>query len=84
MRYNDLVSLAAASVIALTAVFVLPADARTKKKKQYRVDPTARINTTLPRRGPSLDGVVLGRERTCGYGSFLYDELGVPTGPYCH
>jgi hypothetical protein len=62
----------------VTAALSLPADARTKKKKQNRVDPTPRSSTTLPRRGPSLDGAVLGRERTCGHATFVYDGWGYP------
>jgi hypothetical protein len=84
MHSQGLVAVVTAAVIAVTAALSLPADARTKKKKQYRVDPTPRSSTTLPRRGPSLDGVVLGRERTCGHATFVYDGWGVPVGPYCH
>jgi hypothetical protein len=82
--FKNRIALGTAAVIAVTAVLLLPADARTKKKKQYRVDPPSRINTTLPGRGPSLDGVVLGRDRTCGHSTFVYDGWGVPMGPYCH
>jgi hypothetical protein len=32
----------------------------------------------------SLDGRVTGRARTCGHSTFVYDNRGVPTGPYCH
>ena len=69
---------AAAAAMMLTAFSVLPADARAKKEKQYRVE--------KPYRGGSisLDGRNTGRSRTCGYDTFIYDELGVPTGPYCH
>jgi hypothetical protein len=84
MRSRGRIAFATAAVVAVTAALSLPADARTKKKKQYRVDPTPRINTTLPGRGPSLDGVVLGRDRTCGHSTFVYDGWGVPVGPYCH
>jgi hypothetical protein len=84
IRSKSRIALATAVVVAVTAVLLLSADARTKKKKQYRADPTPRINTTLPGRGPSLDGLVLGRERTCGHSTFLYDGFGVPMGPYCH
>jgi hypothetical protein len=81
IRSKGGIALAAAAVIAVTAALSIPADARIKKKKQYRFDP--RIDTTLPRRGRSLDGVVLGWDRTCGHSVFVYDEMGVPMGPYC-
>ena len=84
IRSKGRIAFATVAVIAVTAALSLPADARTKKKKQYRVDPTPRIYNTLPGRGPSLDGVVLGRERTCGHSTFVYDVRGVPMGPYCH
>jgi hypothetical protein len=75
MRYNGFVSVAAASLIALTTVLALPAEARTKKKqKQYRVPATSL----------SLDGRNTGRARTCGHETFVYDGWGVPMGPYCH
>jgi hypothetical protein len=69
---------AVAAAVMLTAFSVLPADARAKKEKQYRVEKPYRAGTT------SLDGRNTGRPRTCGYATFIYDELGVPTGPYCH
>jgi hypothetical protein len=85
IRSKNRIALAAAAIIAVTAVLLLPADARTKKKKQYRVNPTSSINTTLPRRDPtSLDGLRTGWDRTCGHQTFVYDNLGVPMGPYCH
>jgi hypothetical protein len=71
MFCKDLVAVAAAAIM-VTAVSALPADARAKKEKQYRADTT------------SLDGRTTGRPRTCGYDTFIYDNLGVPTGPYCH
>jgi hypothetical protein len=68
----------AAAAVMLTAFAVPPAEARVKKEKQYRVE--------QPYRGGSisLDGWNTGRARTCGFNTFVYDELGVPTGPYCH
>ena len=79
IRSKGGIALAAAAVIAVTAALSIPADAGTKKKKQYR------INTTSPPGGrvPSLDGVTLGWERTCGHAVFMYDDMGVPMGPYC-
>jgi hypothetical protein len=68
----------AAAAVMLPAIAVLPADARAKKEKQYRVEKPYRGGTI------SLDGRNTGRARTCGYNTFIYDELGVPTGPYCH
>jgi hypothetical protein len=71
MLRKGLVAVATAAIM-VAAFSVLPADARAKKQKQYRADTT------------SLDGRTTGRPRTCGYNTFMYDELGVPTGPYCH
>ncbi len=77
MLRKGLVAVAAAAIM-VTAFSVLPADARAKKEKQYRENTPYRVTT------PSLDGRITGRPRTCGYNTFMYDELGVPTGPYCH
>jgi len=68
-----------AAAIALTAFSVLPADAAKKTKKRY---PAAEV--TRGATGPSLDGRVTGRPRTCGSDSYVYDGWGVPMGPYCH
>ena len=69
----------------LMSVFsVLPADARSKKEKQYRVETPSYAAKPYRSGTISLDGRNTGRARTCGYDTFLYDELGVPTGPYCH
>jgi hypothetical protein len=68
----------AAAAVMLTAFAVPSADARTKKEKQYRVEKPYRGGTV------SLDGRNTGRARTCWHDTFIYDELGVPTGPYCH
>ena len=80
-RSKGCIALAAASVIALTAALSIRADA--KKKKKYRVYPTSRISPPPGGFVPSLDGRYLGYERTCGYSTFRYDDLGVPMGPYC-
>jgi hypothetical protein len=77
MLGKGLVALVTAAAL-VSAFSVLPADARAKKEKQYRVEKPNRAGTI------SLDGRNTGRARTCGYDTFLYDELGVPTGPYCH
>jgi hypothetical protein len=75
MRRNILTALVASVLVA--ACTVSSADAG-KKNKRYRTYPPA------PNASPSLDGRVLGRERTCGYATLQYDGLGVPYGPYCH
>jgi len=67
----------AAAAVMLTAFAVPSADARTKKEK-YRVEKPYHGGTV------SLDGRNTGRSRTCWHDTFIYDELGVPTGPYCH
>ena len=65
--------IAAAALITMTALFVLPADAAARKQKQV-----------VTQQGPSLDGRVTGQPRTCGYDMMQYDPWGVPRGPYCH
>jgi hypothetical protein len=75
MTYNRDLAITVVAAIVVTAFCAMPADARAKKKSKYRTD-TA---TTQ-----SLDGRNLGRARTCGFNTFVYDGLGVPTGPYCH
>ncbi len=72
---KGLVALIAAAIVS-SAFAALPADARAKKKSQYRPD---RADTA-----PSLDGRTTGRPRTCGFDTFQYDGFGVPYGPYCH
>jgi len=62
---------AATTAVMVTALSLAPADAA-RKQRQYRSDV------------PSLDGRVTGRPRTCGFSTFLYDNRGVPMGPYCH
>jgi hypothetical protein len=64
-----------AAAITATAFSALPADAAKKSKKRYPAPAAA---------GQSLDGRVTGYPRTCGYNYFLYDDRGVPLGPYCH
>jgi hypothetical protein len=75
MIYNRHLAITVIAAIMVTAFFAMPADARAKKKSKYPAD-TA---TTQ-----SLDGRNLGRARTCGFNTFVYDGLGVPEGPYCH
>src|SRR5437763_17142217 len=68
----------AALAVALVATTVAPTSAdAAKKAKRYRPQPPA---TSTSR---SLDGRVLGRERTCGYDSVQYDGLGGAGGPEC-
>jgi hypothetical protein len=69
-----------AAAITVSALTAQSADARAKKKSQYRTD-TAPYRTDA---APSLDGRTTGRPRTCGYQTFQYDGFGVPYGPYCH
>jgi hypothetical protein len=76
MLHKGLAALAAAAVMA-TAFAVPPADAA-KKAKRHR--PAATTTST----SPSLDGRITGRARTCWHDTFLYDNRGVPYGPYCH
>ena len=60
------------SALVLTALAMQPADAQRKKAKPSGAQ------------SGSLDGRVTGNPRTCGYDHFIYDEQGVPMGPYCH
>jgi len=78
MLHKGLVAIAATAIM-VTAFSVLPADAQTKREKQYRVDTTSRDGRPI-----SLDGRNTGQPRTCGYDYFQYDNRGVPVGPYCH
>jgi hypothetical protein len=63
------------AAIVAGAFSTVPAEAAKKAKKRY---PAA---TTSSR---SLDGRVTGYPRTCGYDYYVYDDRGVPMGPYCH
>jgi hypothetical protein len=67
------------AALVATALCVPSADARARKKNQYRVDAPA--NQLV---APSLDGRITGRARTCWHETFVYDGKGVPVGPYCH
>jgi hypothetical protein len=79
MIRKAVVALATAAIMA-AALSAEPADARAKKKPQYRTDSAPYRADTAP----SLDGRTTGRPRTCGYQTFQYDGFGVPYGPYCH
>jgi hypothetical protein len=80
MIRNAFVALAVAATTAST--FAVPsADARTyKKERQYYYGQCFNAQPS----SASLDGRVTGRARTCGHETFVYDNRGVPTGPYCH
>jgi hypothetical protein len=72
---------AAGLAVAIAVVmFVLPADARTKRPKRPDAQKRYELQQTLQ----SLDGRTLGRTRTCGFDYLQYDGLGTPYGPYCH
>jgi hypothetical protein len=74
-----------ALAILAAALVVPPADARSKKAdpRAGAQRPAVKVERR-PAAPPSLDGRVLGRARTCGFDTFLYDGFGVPYGPYCH
>jgi hypothetical protein len=80
MIRNALVAL----VVAITTASILAvpsADARTyKRERQYYYGQYFNAQPS----SASLDGRVTGRARTCGHNTFVYDNRGVPTGPYCH
>jgi hypothetical protein len=71
--------LAVTAALVATALCAAPADARARKKNQYRVE-----SPSNQRVAPSLDGRITGRSRTCWHETFVYDARGVPVGPYCH
>jgi hypothetical protein len=75
--------LAAVAVAAITATaLVSPADAAKRRHYgHYRHYGYYGYYGSSP---PSLDGVVTGRPRTCGFATYQYDNRGVPVGPYCH
>jgi hypothetical protein len=71
--------LVAIAAIALTATaFASPADAarRYRHHGHYAYSGSAQ--------GYSLDGRFTGQPRTCGFNTYVYDDRGVPRGPYCH
>jgi hypothetical protein len=74
--------LAIAVAATIASTFAVPsADARTyKRERQYYGQQYFNAQPS----SASLDGRVTGRARTCGYNTFVYDNRGVPTGPYCH
>ena len=87
--------LAAIAVIA-TMFAALPADAQQRTKNtndgRYRYDRGYRndgsqYNSGAARSRPdpsSYDGRRTGQPRTCGHDFFIYDNQGVPSGPYCN
>jgi len=81
MIRNVFVAFAVAAITAST-VTVPSADARTYKKERQYYYGQPYFNAQAS--SGSLDGRVTGRARTCGYNTFVYDNRGVPTGPYCH
>jgi hypothetical protein len=64
------------AALVATALCVPSADARARKKNQYRVDAPA--NQLV---APSLDGRITGRARTCWHETFVYDARGGPGRP---
>jgi len=76
MIRSALVAFAAA---AITVSTFASADAASRRDRQYY----GYYGNWQPS-STSLDGRVTGRARTCGFNTFVYDNRGVPTGPYCH
>ena len=94
MRKMHLAAFAVTAVMAATLV-ALPADAQQRTRKDdggYRYDRSYRNDGSQynsggarPRPDPrSLDGHRTGQPRTCGHDFFIYDDQGVPSGPYCN
>jgi|307.fasta_scaffold138232_2 hypothetical protein len=79
MIRNALVAFAAAVITVSTFA---SADAAGRRDRQY-YGYYGYYGNWQPSSG-SLDGRVTGRARTCGHNTFVYDNRGVPTGPYCH
>ena len=78
-----LCSLIAVTVFAV--LFAAPADAAKRKRQYgdgyrygYGYGDGYRYGSGSP------GGRVTGQPHTCGYVGFLYDNRGVPLGPYCH
>jgi hypothetical protein len=72
---------AAVATLSLTLSAVSGADARTRKKHQYRANTPSMQSRDV---APSLEGRITGRARTCWNETFVPDGKGVPVGPYCH
>jgi hypothetical protein len=88
MIRNALVAFTAAA-IAVSTFAVSSADARTKRQYYYGYgygygQGYGQTYFNAQPSSASLDGRVTGRARTCGHNTFVYDNRGVPTGPYCH
>jgi tetrahydromethanopterin S-methyltransferase subunit E len=66
------------AVVTVSAFAVSSADAAGRRDRQYYGYWYGQSSSA------SLDGRVTGRARTCGHNTFVYDNRGVPTGPYCH
>ena len=68
--------------VILAARLAVSADAAPRERPLQRraAEPPARQSSETP----SLDGRVTGRERTCGFDTFVYSPSGGTVGPYCH
>ena len=66
----------------LAVLLAVPAEAAPKERASQRraAEPPAGRSSEPP----SLDGRVTGRERTCGFDTFVYSSSGGTAGPYCH
>jgi hypothetical protein len=79
MNAKSLVTgICAAAVLVAAALPVTAATNKPKKQKTY--DPYASARQA----GPPRWGQPPGTPHTCGHFGFLYDDRGVPMGPYCH
>lgn len=93
MLKMGLASLAVA--VIFTTTLAAPADAQTRRYRssqdgyqygdqyqgQWQYGEQVRRGRPDPN---SYDGRRTGQPRTCGHNFFLYDDRGVPTGPYCN
>ena len=85
--------LAVAAIAAMT--FTAPADAQSRRYRYsgdgyqygYQYQGQSQYADRVRRGRPdsnSLDGRRTGNPRTCGHDFFVYDNRGVPSGPYCN
>jgi hypothetical protein len=87
MNARSITTAVCATAIVVTTLLMPPAQARERKAYRYNNNDrySGQLTSGQGRADPtSLDGRVLGVQRTCGWDMQRYDPYGVPIGPYCH